>query len=113
MKKTLLLGICVAFAGLSLAQSAFVSVPSDPNANYYVLEKGGKGNIRTIVNKRVGPRGTSYSKREYDCRKELVRYLATGDSLDEYKSSVMKDKFAPVAQGSIAYHISVVACYPP
>lgn len=64
-----------------MAAEKQLSVPSDPKAQYFVLEKGGKGAERTIVTKRVGPSGISYSKRLYNCKNRTVKYLGTGDSM--------------------------------
>jgi hypothetical protein len=107
--------ICFAILGLVISASALaaeipLSVPSDPKARFFVLEKGGKGAERTIVTKRVGPSGTSYSKRLYNCTNSTVKYLGSGDSLGEMASSRADRNMAPIVQGSIAYFVGVEAC---
>lgn len=87
-----------------------ISVPSDPNAQYFVLEKGGSGALRTIVTKRVGPSGTGYSKRLYNCTDNMVKYLGTGDSLTAMDASLDDPEMAPIVRGSIAYYIGIEAC---
>ena len=107
--RTLLLLVAAAPL-LASAAEVPISVPSDPKAQFFVLEKGGTGNDRTIVTKRVGPSGTSYSKRLYNCKNSTVKYLGTGDTLAEMKSSKPEPNMAPIVQGSIAYYVGREAC---
>lgn len=58
-------------------------VPSDPNANYYLLESIPVGNNLSIVTRRLGPSGESFSKREIDCKNTRFRYLGDGNSIEE------------------------------
>lgn len=85
-------------------------VPSDPKAQFFILDKKNNGYERTIITKRVGPSGTSYSKRLYDCKDNTVKYLGTGDSLAEMESSKPDPKMGPIVQGSIAYYVGIEAC---
>jgi len=87
-----------------------LSVPSDSNAQFFVLEKGGSGALRTIVTKRVGSIGTSYSKRLYNCTDSTVKYLGTGDSLAAMAASWADPNMGPIVQDSIAYYVGVEAC---
>jgi len=86
------------------------TIPSDSKANFYVLEKGGQGNERTIVTKREGPSGVSYSKRLYNCAEHTVKYLGTGDSLAAMTASAADPAMAPIVEGSIAYYVGLQAC---
>jgi hypothetical protein len=94
----------------ALAAEIPLSVPSDPNAKFFVLEKGGTGSERTIVTKRVGPGGTSYSKRLYNCSNGTVKYLGSGGSLAEMASSKPHANMGPIVTGSIAYYVGIEAC---
>jgi hypothetical protein len=87
-----------------------LSVPSDPNAQIYVLEKGEQGNERTIVTKRVGSSGTSYSKRLYNCQDNTVKYLGSGNSVEAMARSPADAAMGPVQEGSIAYYVGLQAC---
>ena len=105
----------IAFISLVISVSAFAAekpivVPSDPKAQFFVLEKGGSGPERTIVTKRVGSSGTSYSKRLYNCKNSTVKYLGTGDSLTEMASSRADQNMGSIVEGSIAYFVGVEAC---
>ncbi|HSI45113.1 MAG TPA: hypothetical protein VK950_02960 [Methylophilus sp.] len=105
----------LAFISLLISASAYavekpLGVPSDPKAQFFVLEKGGNGSERTIVTKRVGSSGTSYSKRLYNCKNSTVKYLGTGDSLTEMTSSRADQNMGPIVEGSIAYYVGVEAC---
>lgn len=87
-----------------------ISVPSDPKAQYYVLDKGGSRSLRAITTKRIGPSGTSYSKRLYNCAQNTVKYLGTGDSLSEMNNSSPSPSMGSIVNGSIAYYIGLEAC---
>ena len=52
------------------------SIPSDPGATYKVLSVKKKSGKTEISSERQGKIYLSYVKREYDCNKNLVRYLA-------------------------------------
>jgi hypothetical protein len=86
------------------------TVPSDAKANFYVLEKGGVGNERTIVTKREGPSGVTYSKRLYNCVDHTVKYLGTGESMEAMAVSPADPAMAPIVEGSIAYYVGLQAC---
>jgi hypothetical protein len=79
-------------------------IPSDPKATYFVLEKGGTKNNPTLMTKRVGPSGTSYSQRLFDCNAGTVKYLSTGDTTEDMKNSKPDPKMAPLVEGSIAWY---------
>jgi hypothetical protein len=103
------------FLGLSIsaptiAAETHLNVPSDPQAQYFVLETGGSGAERTIVTKRVGSSGTSYSNRIYNCQEKTVKYLGTGDTLEEMERSQPGPFMAPIVPGSIAYYVGLKAC---
>ena len=102
--------ICLMVSASALAAEMPLSVPSDSNAQFFVLEKAGSGAERTIVTKRVGPSGTSYSKRLYNCTDNTVKYLGTGDSLAEMAASKAATNMGPIVQDSIAYYVGVEAC---
>ncbi|BDO08206.1 hypothetical protein ACSZOL_22835 [Aeromonas hydrophila] len=107
--------VCLAILSLAISASVFamekpLKVPSDSMAQFFVLEKGGEGAERTIVTKRTGSSGTSYSKRLYNCTDSTVKYLGSGDSLAEMESSGADQDMAPIVQGSIAYYVGVEAC---
>ena len=81
---------------------------------YFVLEKNMKvnnnKNLRSIVTKRVGSSGVSYSKRLYDCKNNTVKYLGTGDSIDAMNKSKEDVNMSSVVAGSIAYEVGLIIC---
>lgn len=102
------LSLCISASALAAEKP--LSIPSDSKAQFFVLEKGGSGAQRTIVTKRVGSSGTSYSKRLYNCADSTVKYLGTGDSLAAMAASRADPNMGPIVQGSIAYYVGVEAC---
>ena len=96
--------------GVMAGEFEKLSIPSNANAKYYVLEKSGIGDERVIVTKRVGSSGESYSKRLYNCADSTVKYLGDGDSLEEMNSSKEDKNLAPIVEGSIAHFVGIEAC---
>ena len=105
----------VVFALLLIAPATFaaekaLSVPTDAKAKYTILETGGKWPNRTIVTKRVGPSGSSYSTRLYNCSNNTVKYLGTGDTPAEMARSKPDPGMAPIVSQSIADYVGRQAC---
>ena len=94
----------------SLAAEKSIRIPTDAKAAYTILETGGTWPDRTIVTKRVGSSGTTYSKRLYNCSNSTVKYLGTGDSLVEMARSKADPKMAPIVDQSIADFVGRNAC---
>lgn len=89
-------------------------VISSDTAKYFVLEKNMKVNnnkdLRSIVTKRVGSSGVSYSKRLYDCKNNTVKYLGSGDTIEQMNKSKEDVKMSPIVNGSIAYEVGLIIC---
>lgn len=109
MRKALLV---LALLASPLAYSAEykIAVPSDSKAEYTVLTKGEVDGLKTIVTKREGSSGVSYSERAYDCVNQTVKYLGSGDTLEEMKSSPADQKMSGIVSGSIADYVGNEAC---
>ncbi len=86
------------------------SVPSDSNAQYFIIERGGTMNEPIIVTRRVGSSGESYSKRIYNCLENTVKYLGSGSTLVVMNNSKPAPKMALIVDNSIAYHVKLQAC---
>lgn len=102
--------IASAAASAVKSEGTLLAVPSDPKAQYFVFERGGTLTRPTIVTKRVGPSGTSFSRREFDCSARTVRYLGTGDSISEMNAGSPAPAMAPVVAGAIADYVGRAAC---
>jgi len=100
----------LAISVVSFAAEKDLAIPTDARAKYTILEIGGKWPDRSIVTKRVGSSGTSYSKRIYSCSNNTVKYLGSGDSLTEMRRSNPDPKMAPIVQRSIADYVGREAC---
>ncbi len=103
------IAMLAASAGASAAETSLV-VPTDAKAKYTILEIVGKWPNRTIVTKRVGSSGASYSKRLYNCSNNTVKYLGSGDTLANMAHSEPDPKMAPVVLQSIADYVGRQAC---
>ena len=88
-----------------------LSIPSDPKAQYHVLGKGGTHNNPTLVTKRIGPSGTSYSEWLFDCSASKAKYLGHGDTLEEMQaSSPYNSEMGPIGEESITWYAWRHAC---
>ncbi|AUX94229.1 hypothetical protein [Mixta gaviniae] len=111
MKKVILgSAVAVLFATGASKPPYKLHVPSDPNATYTILDIGSKGNLYTIITKREGKSGTTYSQRAYDCHAGKVMYLGSGETLEEMHSSKPDDHLSPIVDGSIADYVGKEAC---
>lgn len=103
-----------AFLALALipavSQAANLHVPSDSKATYTILARDTSGKERTITTKRVGSSGTSFSRRLYNCADRTVKYLGTGETLEQMKSSQPDLRMGPIVSGSIADYVGAEAC---
>ena len=88
-----------------------LSIPSDPRAQYHVLGKGGTHNNPTLVTKRIGSSGTSYSEWLFDCSASKAKYLGHGDTLEEMQaSSPYNSEMGPIVEESITWYAWRHAC---
>lgn len=87
-----------------------ISIPSDSKAEYSVLSKGSLGDLKTIVTKRSGSSGVSYSERAYDCSNRTVKYLGSGETLEQMKASGADKNMSEIFTGSIADFVGQEAC---
>ena len=108
MKKIFLLGFSL-LSFSALAASYQIQVPTDSKATYTVLDKGSQGSLRTITTKREGSSGVTFSQRIYNEANE-VKYLGSGQSLEEMKNSKADPSMSPIVSDSIAYYLGREAC---
>jgi hypothetical protein len=100
----------VASIGQVSAKEVLISVPTDASAKYYILEKSEANGRVTVVTKRVGSSGTSYSKRLIDCNGKAFMYLGDGSTLEEMKKSKPDTKMSALVPGSISGFVAGAAC---
>lgn len=108
--KKLILAISVISLFTETNANTTIKIPSDINAEYTVINKGGSKSKPTLTTKRVGSSGINYSKRLFDCQAGLTKYLGTGDTLDEMNKSMPDPQMSELVQGSIAYYQWKYAC---
>lgn len=100
-----IVGVYGAIAGQQRRESAHCNRPlivsSDPRADYCEIDRGGTADHPTLTSRRVGPSGTSYSIREFDCTNRTWKYLGTGDTLDEAQSGKGAGWASNLVDGSI------------
>jgi len=105
------LGASFALMGVAPLAAQPISVPSDPRASYTALQVTPQPNgVVTILTRRAGPSGTSFALREVDCRSDRARYLGEGDTAEEAQHGRTPGTMAPLAAGSISWHVARFAC---
>ena len=109
MKRIVLFAVLLT-SPVAFAAERALSVPTDAKAKFTILETGGKWPIRTIITKRVGSSGTTYSKRLYNCANNTVKYLGTGETPAEMDRSKPDPGMAPIVSQSIADYVGRQAC---
>ncbi len=62
---------------------AELAIPSDPHARYEVLAVGIYGGHKTLLTKRNGPSGSSFSEILIDCKNQKFAYMREGETLNE------------------------------
>lgn len=88
-----------------------IPVTSD-SANYYLLRWEGMPNgNREALTRRDGRSGTSYARREINCRAKAFRYLGEGDTRAEAEADAPnRGPMAELVPGSISSEVSEFVC---
>ena len=103
--------VCALLASASVCAAPYkIKIPYDPKATYTVLDIGREGEYKTIITKREGPSGKAYSKRIYNCMTNEVKYLGSGETLEQMKNSKPDPKMGGIVSGSIADYVGREAC---
>ena len=122
MKSILIAGVLTAVATQSvaerLAMSVPLAVPSDPKAEYMLLDfEQVLPGLIIATTRRDGPSGVSYSVRVFDCESMRFKYLADGESLAQVRAKAAAAPrrragrdLAPLTRGSISYFVARQAC---
>ena len=103
--------ILVTFPLMLNASAISVNIPSDPSADYAIVVQDYGEGTKSVVTKRDGQSGTSYSIREVNCLFKTFRYMGEGDTLEDAISNLDDTQsMSPVTNGSISYYILKAAC---
>ena len=109
MKWSMLL-LWIATLAVTAAEERVIPVPNDPYAKHVLVHKSGKPNHRVVVTKRTGLTGELYTKRAYNCEKQTVRMLSSGNTLDILDGHENDWPEKPVASRSVSEDIGMQAC---
>lgn len=86
--------------------------PSDPNATFEILStrKLTNGHLE-VINRRDGPSGVSFSRREISCSEYTYRYLGEGDTLEEaMRDSPNQGSMSALTGTSASSDVADAAC---
>ena len=90
-----------------------IPVLADPTATYEDIGRRDMGSgIFEITTKRVGTLGTSYARREVNCRYWTFRYTGSADTPEELAAQYINSPFAPLEAGSVSSYIALNVCRP-
>ena len=109
MKKNLFL-LALFISPFAMSAEYKISIPTDSKAVYTVLGKGERDGLKTIITKREGSSGVSYSERAYDCVNRTVKYLGDGETLEQMKLSRADQNMSDIVPQSIADYVGNEAC---
>jgi len=118
MKNSLLLLATLFCSSSIFAAGETLSVPSDPNATYVVIDLVKRGDLSVLQTARKGSSGLSFSSRLYSCSDNTYKYLADVDGdMDEFvrknniaMNSLNKTGMSRVTSGSVTYYGYRYAC---
>jgi len=102
--------VILLLSGVAMADDDLLDIPSDAQATYTVVQKAGTKKNPTLTTKRVDSNGESYSKRIFDCEKQITKYLGDGETLKEMKESMPEKKMYAVVVASIAWYQYKYVC---
>ena len=87
-----------------------IKLKTDLRSQYFVVERGGTATKPTLVVKRIGPSGTSYTKRAFDCEARTAKHVGTGDSLEEMAKAKPDPDMSPLVDGSVTQQLWQQVC---
>jgi len=85
-------------------------IPSDTKARWGLIDIKQDPSGSMIFTHRVGPSGTTYSIRQYNCVSQRVRYVSTGETIAEMRTSKADAQMSDIQPRSIAYYLGRLAC---
>lgn len=86
-------------------------IPTDRKARWGLIDLKKDGATKAMIaTHRIGPAGTTYAIRHYDCAKHLVRYVATGETIAEMRRSTADETMSEIVDRSMAYYLGRLAC---
>lgn len=111
--KRMYLFLVLAVAAHANAEQPFAyKYAEGETAVYSIQQIDGPESERTLLLKRTGPYFVSYSRYQFDCVRETVRFLGEGLSNTAGRSGA--DKYAlPLRGYGLPYDLSLVACSKP
>lgn len=92
------------------AEEVRIPVPNDPYGKHVLVHKSGKATHRVVITKRTGLTGELYTKRHYNCEKQTVRMIGTGNTLEILENQNNKWPESAVMSRSVAEDIGMLAC---
>lgn len=92
------------------AEEVTIPVPNDPYGKHVLVHKSGKASQRVIITKRTGLTGELYTKRHYNCEKQTVRMIGTGNTLEILENQNNKWPESAVMSRSVVEDIGMAAC---
>jgi len=83
------------------------------SGEYFLMERAGTAQLPTMVVKRIGPSGTTYSRRAFDCAAKTAMLLGSGDSLETMAKDQPEASQTPLRKDSVTEQLWRIACAKP
>ena len=110
--KMLFVTVVLSIVGIlpGYARDIALNIKTDVKGQYFLVEKTSRAKLVTLLVKRFTVQRSVYVKREFDCAANTVRYLGSGESMDEMEKDKADAKVYPIKKGSILDQLAVYAC---
>lgn len=92
------------------AESLQISSGIDDTATYSIVDMTENDSGATVIAKRVGISGESYTKRVLNCADRTVLFLGSGNTIEDLETAKPDREATPIFRGSLAASIAEVAC---
>jgi hypothetical protein len=103
--------VSIVMASASLADGKKIAVPNDPAAEYVLLHKNGERAHRIAITKRTALTGVVYTKREYNCDSETVRFISSsGVSTEALEQAKVRFGEMAIHDRTVGQDLAVEAC---
>lgn len=87
-----------------------INLNTSVKSKYFLVEQGGTAAMPTMVVKRIGPSGTSFVKRAFDCEARTAMHLGSGETIEAMAKATPDPGMEPLTPNSVTQQLWQMAC---